>query len=153
VLRVMHRGYFPQLASQGPGCACRYKGRVSVCVCRSLGTSMPVERLYIYRFGATNACAITGEKDDPRLPTPLAHDRWQFWMQTSRHQIEDGLYGFGLETAVTQIAARGYYLFTGSIKLLDARVAAQSPTPLEPIPFGRLSSKSKPHSPSNKGAR
>jgi hypothetical protein len=114
---------------------------------------MPVERLYIYRFGATNACAITGEKDDPRLPTPLAHDRWQFWMQTSRHQIEDGLYGFGLETAVTQIAARGYYLFTGSIKLLDARVVAQSPTPLEPIPFGRLSSKSKSHSPSNKGAR
>ena len=83
---------------------------------------MPVERLYIYRRGATNACALTGEKGDPRLPAPLAPDRWQFWMQTSRHPIEEGLHGFAMETAVTQIDARGYYLFTGSASLLDGRV-------------------------------
>ena len=85
---------------------------------------MPVERLYIYRRGRTNACALTGEKSDQRLPAPLAPDRWQFWMQTSRDQTEDGLYGFGLETAVTQVAAKGYYLFTGSTRLLDGHVAA-----------------------------
>jgi hypothetical protein len=90
---------------------------------------MPVQRLYIYRCGTTNACALTGEKGDPRLPAPLAHDRWQFWMQTSRHQIEDGLLGFSLETAVTQIAARGYYLFTGSIRLLETRAVARAATP------------------------
>lgn len=83
---------------------------------------MPVERLYIYRRGTTNACALTGEKGDPRLPVPLAPDRWQFWMQTSRHSTEDGLHGFAMETAVTQIAARGYYLFTGSARLLATRV-------------------------------
>jgi hypothetical protein len=75
---------------------------------------MPVELLYIYRRDATNTCALTGEKNDPRLPAPLAPDRWQFWMQISCHQTEEGLHGFPLKTAVTQIAARGYYLFTGS---------------------------------------
>ena len=87
---------------------------------------MPVQRLYIYRCGTTNACALTGEKGDSRLPAPLAPDRWQFWMQTSRHQTEDRLHGFALETAVTQIAAKGDYLFTGSIRLLDARVVTRS---------------------------
>jgi hypothetical protein len=90
---------------------------------------MPVERLYIYRRGATNACALTGEKGDPRLPAPLAPDRWQFWMQTSRHPIEEGLHGFAMETAVTQIDARGYYLFTGSAQLLATRVVARAATP------------------------
>ena len=90
---------------------------------------MPVERLYIYRRGATNACALTGEKGDPRLPAPLAPDRWQFWMQTSCHQTEEGLHGFAMETAVTQIAARGYYLFTGSARLLATRVVARAATP------------------------
>ena len=55
---------------------------------------MPVERLYIYRRDATNACALTGEKNDPRLPAPLAPDRWQFWMQINCHQTEEGLHGF-----------------------------------------------------------
>jgi hypothetical protein len=87
---------------------------------------MPVQRLYIYRLGATNACALTGEKGDSRLPAPLAPDRWQFWMQTSRHQTEDCLYGFAEEPAVTQIAAKGFCLFTGSIRLLDARVAVKA---------------------------
>ena len=82
VRQDMHRRYFPQLASNGPAGVCTYKGRVSVCVCRSLGYQMPFQRLYIYRCGTTNACALTGKKGDPRLPAPLAPDRWQFWMQT-----------------------------------------------------------------------
>ena len=90
---------------------------------------MPVERLYIYRSGTTNACALTAEKGEPRLPAPLAPDRWQFWMQTSRHQTDDALYGFALETAMTQIANRGYYLFTGSTRLLETRGVAQSAIP------------------------
>jgi hypothetical protein len=57
---------------------------------------MSVERLYIYRRGATNACALTDEKGDSHLPAPVAPDRWQFWMQTSRHPTEDGLHGFAI---------------------------------------------------------
>jgi hypothetical protein len=87
---------------------------------------MSVERLYVYRRGETNACALTAEKGDPRLPAPLAPDRWQFWLQTSRYPIEDGLHGFAMETAVTQIDARGYYLFTGSPRLLATRVVARA---------------------------
>jgi hypothetical protein len=90
---------------------------------------MPVQRFYIYRCGTTNACAVTSEKGDSRLPAPLAHDRWKFWMQTSRHQIEDNLHGFALQTAVTQIAAKGCYLFAGSIKLLETRAVTRSVTP------------------------
>jgi hypothetical protein len=88
---------------------------------------MPVQRLYIYRCGATNACALTGEKDSYRLPT-LTHCRWKFWMQISSQAIEDGFHGFGLETALTQIAAKGYYLFAGSIKLLETRAIVPSAT-------------------------
>jgi hypothetical protein len=90
---------------------------------------MPVQRLYIYRCGATNACALTGEKGESRLPTPLTPKRWQFWMQTTRDQTDDALYGFSLDTAMTQIAARGYYLFTGSTGLLDARVGVKASSP------------------------
>ena len=82
---------------------------------------MPAQRLYIYRLGATNACALTGEKGDSRLPAPLAPDRWQFWMQTSRDQTENGLYGYAEEPAVTQIAAQGFCFFTGSSKLRRPR--------------------------------
>jgi hypothetical protein len=80
---------------------------------------MQFQRLYIYRCGATNVCALTGEKGDARLPTPLASDRWQFWMQISL-QTDSGIYGFGPETALAQITGKGFYLFTGSIKLLSA---------------------------------
>ena len=75
---------------------------------------MPVERLYIYRRGETNACALTAEKGDPRLPAPLAPDRWQFWMQTSRYPIEDGLHGFAMETALTQVDASVLSLTLGT---------------------------------------
>ena len=90
---------------------------------------MSVKRLYIHRCATTNAFALTGKKDDPRLPAPLAPERWQFWMETSDHHTEDGLYGFTLKIAETQIAARGYYLFTGSKKLLDARAGVAASWP------------------------
>ena len=129
VRQDMHRRYFPQLASNGPAGVCTYKGRVSVCVCRSLGYQMPFQRLYIYRCGTTNACALTGEKGDPRLPAPLAPDRWQFWMQSGWHQTYNAVYGFALETAEPQIAAKGYYLFTGSTRLLETRSMARPAIP------------------------
>jgi len=90
---------------------------------------MSVERLYIYPRGATDDCALTDEKGDCRLPAPVAPDCWQFWMQTSRHPTEDGRHGFAMETAVTQIAAKGYYLFTGSARLLATCVAPRAATP------------------------
>ena len=90
---------------------------------------MSVKRLYGYRCGTTNAFALTGAKDDPRLPAPVAPERWQFWMECSDDHTEDGLYGFTLKVAETQIATTGYYLFTGSMKLLDARVGAAASWP------------------------
>jgi hypothetical protein len=90
---------------------------------------MSLERLYIYRCGATNACALKEEKGDSSLPAPIAPDRWRFWMQTSRHPTEDGVHGFAMKTAVTQIAERGYYLFTGSARLLATRVVPRAATP------------------------
>ena len=94
---------------------------------------MPAQRLYIYRCGTTNACALTGEKGEPRLPAPLAPQRWQFWMQTSSGQTDDALYGFALDTAMTQIAAAGFYLFTGSSRLLETRSVARPAIPRLPI--------------------
>jgi hypothetical protein len=85
---------------------------------------MAVERFYIYRSAASNACALTLEKCDSGLPA----NSWRFWMQVARHQSEDNRYGFNWEVAVAEIATKGYYLFTGSSKLLDARVRAQSAT-------------------------
>jgi hypothetical protein len=68
---------------------------------------MSVKRLYVYRCGTTNAFALTGEKDDPRLPAPFAPERWQFWMETNEDHTEDGLCGFALKIAETQIATQG----------------------------------------------
>jgi len=82
---------------------------------------------------STISTHFTGEKDETHLPAPLAPDRWQFWMQTSCYPAEEGLHGFAMETAVTQIAARGYYLFTGSARLLATRVVARAATPQVPI--------------------
>jgi hypothetical protein len=141
VRQDMHLRYFPQLASNGPAGVCTCKGRVNVCVCRSLEYQMPLQRLYIYRCGTTNACALTGEKGDPRLPAPLAPDRWRFWMQTGCQQTDNAPYDFALETAMTQIAARGYYLFTGSTRLLEARTVARPAIPklsiISDVPFVR----------------
>jgi hypothetical protein len=85
---------------------------------------MAVERFYIYRCGTTDMCALTRNKDDTGLPPAVAPDRWQFWMQTGRLQAEDGRYGFDLEAALTEIAAKGYSPFTGSTKLLGRPSAA-----------------------------
>jgi len=79
---------------------------------------MTAERFYVYRCGATDACVLTGKKGDRRLPQALGPDGWKFWMQTGRLQAEDGQYGFNLEAALKEIAAKGYSLFTGSPKLL-----------------------------------
>ena len=83
---------------------------------------MALERFYIYRSGKANACALTCEKGDPRLPP----NGWQFWMQVTRHQSEDSQHGFNWEAAVIEIAAKGYYLFAGSSKLLDGRFPARA---------------------------
>jgi hypothetical protein len=40
-------------------------------------------------------------------------------MQITRHQVEDGCSGFTFEAAIAEIKAKGYFLFTGSPKLLD----------------------------------
>ena len=85
---------------------------------------MAVDRFYIYRSGKTKACALTREKYDPRLPP----NGWEFWMQASGHQSEDGRYGFDWVEAVNEVSAKGYYLFTGSTKLLAGRLAARSAT-------------------------
>ncbi len=87
---------------------------------------MAAERFYIYRSGVTDACALTGAKDDPRLPPAAAPDRWRFWMQIGRLHAEDGRYGFSMQAAVDEIAAKGYSLFTGSRKLLGERLVASS---------------------------
>jgi hypothetical protein len=83
---------------------------------------MAAERFYIYRSGVTDVCALTGAKDDPRLPPADAPDSWRFWMQIGRLQAEDDRYGFNMQAAVEEIAAKGYSLFTGSGKLLGGRL-------------------------------
>lgn len=88
---------------------------------------MAVERFYIYRSGDTNACALTHEKSASKLPP----NGWKFWMQATRHQSEDGQYGFNWEAAVNEIATKGFFLFMGSNRLLGARV----PTPFSSGPI------------------
>jgi hypothetical protein len=87
---------------------------------------MAAERFYIYRSGDTDACALTGTKDDPRLPSGGAQGTWQFWMQIGRMQAEGGRYGFDIKAAVEDIATKGFSLFTGSRKLFGVRM--QPPT-------------------------
>ncbi len=87
---------------------------------------MAAERFYIYRSGETDACALTGAKGDPRLPPAAAPDSWQFWMQIGRLQAEDSRYGFNIQAAAEEIAAKGYSLFTGSRKLLGGRLQVAS---------------------------
>jgi hypothetical protein len=82
------------------------------------------KRIYIYRSGATSNCALTGAKDDPRLPPAAAPDRWLLWMQIGPLQPEHRGYGFNLWTAVKEIAANGFHLFTGSQALLRKRPLA-----------------------------
>ena len=39
-------------------------------------------------------------------------------MQVMRHQFEDGRSGFTFDAAIAEINSKGYFLFTGSPKLL-----------------------------------
>jgi hypothetical protein len=89
------------------------------------------KRIYIYRSGDTSNCALTGAKDDPRLPPPAGPDRWLFWMQIGPLQPEHRGYGFDLWAAVKEIAANGYHLFTGSQALLRKRPPARPKTEVQ----------------------
>ena len=80
---------------------------------------MTAERFYIYRCGKSDSCAVTAIKNDARLLRSLCPTNWQFCMQITRHQVEDGCSGFTFEAAFAEIKAKGYFLFTGSPKLLD----------------------------------
>ena len=84
------------------------------------------KRIYIYRSGGTSNCALTGAKNDPRLPAPAAPDRWQLWMLIGPLQPEHRGYGFNIWTAVKEISTNGYHLFTGSETLLRKRPLGQS---------------------------
>ena len=84
------------------------------------------KRIYIYRSGATDNCALTGTKNDPRLPPAPVPDRWQFWMQIGPLQAQGGRCGFDVRAAVDGITTRGYYLFKGSSALLHECLSAIS---------------------------
>ena len=78
---------------------------------------MAAERFYIYRCGATDACALTAVKNEPRLRAPPSAP-WQFWMQVTRNQVADASIGFGFDAAIKKIQSDGFFLFTGTVKLL-----------------------------------
>lgn len=86
---------------------------------------MAVERFYIHRRGETESCALTRTKDEPRLPT-APPPPWRFWMQVTRHQVEDGRYGFIFDAAVVKIQSDGFFLFNGSPNLLGHRTSSGS---------------------------
>jgi hypothetical protein len=83
------------------------------------------KRIYIYRSGATDKCALTGIKDDPRLPPASVPDGWRFWMQIGPVQAQGGRCGFDVAAAVNGIRTKGYYLFLGSRALLHERPSAR----------------------------
>jgi hypothetical protein len=87
------------------------------------------KRLYIYRVGATDRCALTAVKNEPRLPPVAAPDCWRFWMQISPPQEQHRRYGFDVQSAVQAVVASGYHLFTGSADLLrDRPLVPSTPT-------------------------
>lgn len=84
------------------------------------------KRIYIYRSGGTDNCALAGTKNDPRLPSAPAPDCWRFWMQIGPLEAQSGRCGFDIRAAVYGISTQGYYLFTGSGALLRERPATIS---------------------------
>jgi hypothetical protein len=84
------------------------------------------KRIYIYRSGATNTCALTAVKSDSRLPPRAGPESWCFWMQIGPLQAQNGRYGFDIRAAVQAITTSGYYLFTGSGALLRKRAPGRS---------------------------
>jgi len=87
---------------------------------------MAAERFYIYRCGNTDSCAVTGTKGDTRLPAAPCPANWQFWMQITRHQAEDGCSGFTFDAALEGMKSKGYLLFVGSPRLLVGRARISS---------------------------
>lgn len=77
-------------------------------------------RIYIYRNGASNTCALSVVRNDGRLPRSDA-DSWRLWMQIGPLQAQRGTYGFDMRRAVNTLANDGYFLFTGSSDLLRDR--------------------------------
>ena len=84
----------------------------------SEGNQMAAERFYIYRCGRSDSCAVTATKNEARLLRSLCPTSWQFWMQITRYQFEEGRSGFTFDAAIAGIKAKGYFLFTGSPELL-----------------------------------
>lgn len=79
---------------------------------------MAAERFYIHRQGGTTSCALTAHKANAELPLAAEAGPWQYWMTVTRFQVEDGRLGFVFHEAVARIEAEGFFLFTGSPKLL-----------------------------------
>ena len=77
---------------------------------------MAAERFYIYRCDRTDSCAVTASKTEARLPRSLSPKGWQFWMQVTRYQFEEGPSGFSFDAAIAGIKAKGYFLFHGLAK-------------------------------------
>jgi hypothetical protein len=86
-----------------------------------------VQRLYIYRRGDTDQCAITRTKDRASLPREVP-DEWRFWMQIGCLQAQTGQYGFDVKAVVHDITARGHSLFSGSPRLLGLRSSPKEPS-------------------------
>jgi hypothetical protein len=83
-------------------------------------------RIYIYRRGTTDNCAVTADRGYAHLPPTLAADHWRFWMQIGPLQAQGGRCGFDIRAAVHAITTQGYHLFTGSTALLGQRTCASS---------------------------
>ena len=79
------------------------------------------KRIYIYRSGTSDKCALTAIKDGTRLPPAPVPGSWRFWMQIGPAQAKGGRCGFDVPAAVHGIRTKGYYLFKGSRALLQER--------------------------------
>jgi hypothetical protein len=88
-----------------------------------LGSHRRLWRFYIYRCGRTDSCAVTATKNEARLLRSLCPTSWQFWMQITRYQFEEGRSGFTFDAAIAGIKAKGFP-FTDSPELLGKLVTA-----------------------------
>ena len=89
---------------------------------------MVAERFFIFRFGTSDACALTAAKDGLSLPREGGED-WRYFMLVTRNQVEDGAFGFNFASAVSAIKRQGFFKFKGTANLLFC-----------PHPFGILAS-------------
>jgi hypothetical protein len=77
---------------------------------------MAAERFDIYRCGGTDSCAVTAAKNEARLLASLCPDGWQFWMQITRQQFENGPSGFTFDKATAGIKAKGLLPLHGVVQ-------------------------------------